>query len=278
MTARTTGLSAALALSLFGCASLLGLFQEPDIDFETVRFKAASFEALKADLVFSVKNPNAVGVKLDGYALRFAVDGLTLLDGRVDQALDLRAGKTAELVLPVTIKWKELAARIARGGGVPDSLPWSAAGSMHWETPIGPLDLPFAADGAVPVIKPPSIAPVGIRLLSAGLTGAKVAIDLDVGSPSGRTLGLLGFAPQVTLNGRRVAGAKLDDVQVSGRDAVRRTLTLDLSLASAGSALAGVLTGGGRIDVALKGDSKVDTGFGKLPWSFDVKRGLDLRR
>jgi len=278
MTPRSTLLLALVTLPVAGCASLLGLFQKPEVDFDTARFKAVSFDSLKTDLVFSVKNPNAVGVKMDGYAMKFVVDGLTLLDGNVDKALDLRGGQTTELVLPVAIKWKELAARLARGGGIPDALPYSAAGSLSWNTPIGPISIPFDVDGELPVIKPPSIMPSGIRLLSAGLTGAKVAIDFDVKSTTGRALGVLGFAPKVTLNGRQVASAKLDDVRIKDKKAVKKTLTLDLSLASVGTALAGVLTGGGNVSVGLKGGAKIDTGFGKLPWSFDVKKGLSLRR
>ncbi len=279
MSARRLVLAALAATLLPGCALLSGAFRPPELDFEKVRFKALSFKALQADLVFSITNPNAIGAQMDGYAMRFVVDGVTLLDGRVDRALDLRGGARSTLILPVKIKWKDLAARLARGGGVPDSLPFEAGGSLRFNTPVGPLDLPFETDGKIPVVKPPSVSPAGIRVVSASLTGARIAVDLNVSSPTGRALSVLGFSPVVTLNGKKVATAQLSKaVKVKGRKKTKRTLTLDLSLARVGGAVARLLAGGGPLQVGLAGETTVDTGFGKIPYSFDVSKRLALGR
>jgi len=267
------------AVLLPGCAILSSAFRPPELDFQTARFKALSFSALQADLVFSVANPNPLGAQMDGYAMRFVVDGVTVLDGRVDQALDLRGGARSNLILPVKIKWKDLAARLTRGGGVPNALPFEASGSLRFNTPIGPLDLPFETDGHIPVVKPPTVTPAGIRVVSASLTGARVAVDLDVQSPTGRAMSVLGFSPAITLNGSKVATANLGkEVAVKGSKKTRRTLNVDLSIASLGGTLARVLTGGGRLTVGLAGDAKVDTGYGKVPYSFDVSKSLSLSR
>ena len=53
---------------------------------------------------------------------------------------------------------------------------------------------------------------------------------------------------------------------------------MNLSLAKVAGALGSVLLRGGKLDVALAGGAKVDTGYGKLPWSYSASKSLNLAR
>ena len=261
------------------CALLQQVVRAPTVEFRDVTFVAADWESLRADLHFDLHNPNSVGVKLDGYAMKFIVDGLTLLDGDVPQALDMRGGATTDLVLPVKVKWAELGAKLMGGGRVPDQLAFVAAGDMKFNTPIGLLAIPFSKSGHIPVIKPPSVLPTGVRVQSASLTSVKLAVDFDVSNSTAKAMSLANFDHGVKLNGLSVLQGALDKpVKVAGRKSARQSLVIDLSLAKVAGALGSVLMSGGKIDVALAGSAHVDTGYGKLPWSYNASKSLNLAR
>ena len=262
------------------CALLQQVVQAPTATFRDAKFVAADWDSLRADLHFDLHNPNSVGLKLDGYAMKFAVDGLTLLDGEVAQELDMRGGATTDLVLPVKIRWAELASKIlGEGGSTPGKLPYSAAGELHFNTPIGPMEIPFSKRGEIPVIKPPSVVPAGIRVRSASLTSVKLAVDFDISNTAAKAMSLAGFDHGLSLNGVNVLNGGLDkQVRVAGGKASRQSLLVDLSLARVAGALGSVIMRGGALEVALAGGAQVDTGYGKIPWSYDAKKSLTLVR
>jgi len=269
----------ALALSLLsGCAALQQFVQPPEARFETARFRAADFEKLGVDLDFRITNPNALGARIEGYSIRFVVDGLTLLDGDVNKPLDLSGGASTTLTLPATVRWDELAAKIgdvASGEPLPDDVPWSAKGSFAVETIIGKLNIPFDVGGKLPVVAPPLVVPASIAVTSAGPMGVELAIGVDVTNPTGRSMQVAQLEHSLTLDGRALAvGGVLADGPVGAHKTERRTLTLSLSTIEAGLALISALTSGRRVQVGYAGKLDVNTGFGTIPFRFDVADGI----
>jgi LEA14-like dessication related protein len=269
----------ALAMGLTSCAFLQQVVQPPTVSFNNASFRAADWESLQVDLHFDLHNPNSVGVRLSGYAMKFAVEGLTLLDGEVNKPLDLRGGATTDLVLPVKIKWKELGAKLLDSGSVPDSLAYTASGDMKFNTPIGLLAIPFSKKGKIPVIKPPRVRPVGIRVQKASLTSVKLAIDFEISNGTAKAMSLAGFDHSLKLNGLSVLqGSIAKPVKVEGGKKSRQSLVVNLSMAKVAGALGSVLMSGGNLTVALAGKAKVDTGFGKIPWTYNASKSLSLAR
>jgi LEA14-like dessication related protein len=267
-----------LVVPLSGCALLQQVVQPPEVRFDKARFRAADFEQLGVDLDFRVTNPNPLGARLDGYSIKLVVDGLTLLDGDVDQALDLGAGASTTLTLPATVKWAEIASKIgdvASGEPLPDDVPWSAAGSFAVDTAVGRLNIPFNVGGKLPVLAPPLVVPAAVEVTSATPLGVQLAIGVDVTNPTGRSMHVQQMEHALALNGRAIAaGGVLADGPVAARKTERRTLTVSLSTIEAGVALISALTGGGQVQVGYAGRLNIDTGFGVVPLRFDVADGL----
>jgi len=266
-----------LACLLGGCATLRGAIKKPTMKFQAARFSAADFKALKMNLVFDVHNPNPIGMKLDGYAMKLVVDGVTLLDGEVDHALDLRGGKTAQLVLPVTLVWTELIERVTSGRGLPDDLPFTAAGSASVDSPIGALTLPFNVESTIPVVKPPLVLPTGVRVTKASLSQVELEVDLDVQNTGSRTIGIEGFSPAITLAGKPIVkGGLSESLKIEGKQKATKSFKVGLSPTAVGMSLFRALTGGGKVDIGIKGDARIDTGFGVIPMSFHKTKSLSI--
>lgn len=269
----------ALLVLTTGCSTLQQVLQPPTVRFDRAAFRAASFDALNVDLVFNVTNPNLLGAQLDGYAIDFRVDGLTLLDGRVDQRVDLGGGATTQLVLPVSVRWEEIAGKVAdwSSSQVPDTVPWSARGSVAAVTPIGTFDLPFDVGGELPVIVPPAVAPIALRVLNANPLSPRLAVDVAVTNPSGHAFGLRRLDQRLTLQGRDVVSSRIaEDLPVAARSTETRTVEFGVDALDLATALFALIASGGQAQVGLTGDVQVDTGFGVVPFSFDAADALRL--
>jgi LEA14-like dessication related protein len=267
-------LAIALAGSVAGCATLGQYVKAPELSFDRAEFVAASFQDIRVDLVFDLHNPNPIGLKLDGYAMKFVIDGLTLIDGVVDQELDMRGGKTTKLVIPAKLAWTEVFAKVT-GGFSKDEMPFQAAGDARVNTPVGQIKLPYDVKGALPVIKPPKILPTDLRVGKASLSGVSLEIDLAVDNPMSRAIGVIGFAPKVTLADQVIATAKLSDtMKVGAKSKGVHTMKVNLSSADVGMALIKALTGSSKVKVGVSGGATIDTGIGKIPLSFNESKSL----
>ncbi len=257
----------ACVLTSLGCA---GLAKKPEVTFDSARFAAADFEAVRVDLVFRVHNPNGFGAKIAGYSLTLVVDEVTLLDGSVDAPLDLSAGATAELVLPATVRWEELAARIGRGGGVPAELPYQAAGDIRASTAFGAVTVPFATEGAIPVVLPPVIRPTDVRVVDSSWTEATVEVDLTIDNPSGQPITVERLDGDLTVADRVVADlAAPSPIEVPAGGSAVHPIRATLTVKELGIGLFRTLTGGGDLEAGARGDAAIGTAVGTIPFAFE---------
>jgi LEA14-like dessication related protein len=270
---------AVLVVLVSGCSLLQQVFQPPQARFDRAEFRALDFEALRVDLVLDLSNPNPVGARLSGYSMHFEVDGLTLVDGDIDQALDLRANASTELVLPTTLRWSELASRISRGDQGQEDLPFRAAGSLRVDTPVGEISIPYNIEGALPVIQPPRIEAVGLRVTNTSFTTVGLALELAITNPNRRSIGVTAFDYDLGLQSKQVLSGSIDQrVPVAAGARESRTVNVNLSLLEAGAALFALLNDGGQVDMSLSGRCEIETGYGTVPLDFEGAQGITVGR
>ena len=260
-------------LVLTSCSTLKDLakgagIKSPEVSFDKVTYRAADFDALHCDIAFNVRNPNRVGGRLEGYAMKLVVGNLTIADGEVAQALDLGPGQSTTLVIPAVVKWVEVAQLVSSSPSIPDALPWVASGQAKVKIADQIIGLPFNVDGNLPVIRPPSIMPTGLRVTSASFTKIGVAVDLAMKSTGGHPIAIGELTHQVALAGTPIVNGMLAAPgQVDAN--TTRTLSAELSPLTVGAALVSSLTGNKPVEVRLQGQTSVDTGFGVIPFAFD---------
>lgn len=270
-----------LVLALTGCAALKGLSQmagirPPEVTYDTVNYRALDFEALHCDVVFDVKNPNSVGGRIEGYDLKLVVDGVTLADGKVEQALDLGPGKSTKFVIPAVVRWSDIANRLTAKSLMPDDLPWKVSGTAFVKVADQSIGLPFEREGALPVIRPPTITPVAVRVATPSLTKIHVDVDVEMKSNGGHTLSIGELAHDVSIAGQEVIkGSIAPPGPVHGNSV--RTIGADLATLQIGMTMMKVLQSKEPVPVRFRGQTAVDTGFGVVPFPFDATTKLDPR-
>lgn len=266
----------ASSTAMSSCAQL-GI-KKPTVKYSNIKFVAADWDKLSVNVTFDVHNPNILGAKVDGYKLHFSVDGLTLVDGVINQAFDLRAGRTAKLSIPITVKWKEILSKITKGfsGG---GLPFRIAGDVRFNTgtAMGQLKLPFRHEARLPVIQAPDIGLKGMRIGKTSFTAVDLIVDMEIAN-SGSAIKLAGLNYALKLAGKSVAQSSLATKAIGARGKATQSITFRVNPAQLGLALFQSLTANKPITTALTGTTTVDTGFGKLPLNFnDLKNLLPIK-
>ena len=266
-------LVAVLALALTGCAGLMQALrtsvQTPTATHTGTKLQEISLDAATVAATFTVANPNAVGVKLDGLDWAFSFDGQKLFDGRLPTGLNLPANGRTQLTVPITVPFKAIPSLLTTFASKKEA-PYSVQASATVKTPIGPLTLPLGWEGVLPVPKLPSVRLTTARVDTVSLTGARLTVALAVENPNVFRLPLEALGGRVLVGGQPVASVALSNARALEPGRVTQLeLPVDISFASTGLAVTSALTSG-RATLALDGQAKV--GGKALP--FDLKTTL----
>jgi LEA14-like dessication related protein len=141
------GFCAALApFTGAGCASAPDLSKftaKPQIELRSVNLDDPSLTAITLVMGLSIKNPNPVDVKLDRIDYALKLDGKDIAQGALDKRVELEAGKTALIEVPVRFNYGDvfetLSALVASG-----ATNYDFKGALK----AGPFEIPFQYDGS----------------------------------------------------------------------------------------------------------------------------------
>lgn len=265
----------ALALPLGGCEEIDPYL--PKARFDRLDVKSVTFEAVEADFVFAVDNPNPVDIKLARFDYALAFEEVEFLTGDDPDGLELVGDGATELALPVGFTFEGLYELVQATRGE-DVIDFALAGSFGFDTPAGIVDLPYDADGDFPALRTPSFQPAALRVEDLDFTGATLELDLDVDNDHGSNLVFQQFDYALDLEGSRVASGLVAELgEVSGATEGTLTLPFDVSFADAGAGIYEALSGGDPVDVGLSAATEVDTPFGVLPLSVDESGTVSMQ-
>ena len=108
----------ALALSASSCAALRDLFrnafQKPELRFKTVNIRDVSLTGAGINTVWTLENPNPMGLSLAEIDYAFFVEGKQVVAGKPRNGLQIPASGRTELVFPADVKFQELAPEVRR--------------------------------------------------------------------------------------------------------------------------------------------------------------------
>lgn len=246
------------SLALAACAGvqdmLSGAFEHPRLHLESVEVEAVDLEGATAVARYRVENPNGFSVPVARLSYQLDVEGQRVVAGALPGGLRLPARGAAPLVIPVRVRYGDVPAfleHVARR----DRLAYRVAGSVGFDTALGPVDLPWSHSGEVPLPRLPTFAVDSVRVSGAGFTA--LAIDLKVRVANRNAYPLPGgrLEYRLDLNGAPVVrggAAALAPVPAGGSAVLNLPVEVDLLTAGLG---AGQVVAGGRAQVVLSGSA-----------------------
>ncbi len=275
--------SSALALALLaltGCEGWEDFELDPympTVSFQRVDVHGVDWEGVDADFVFDVNNPNPVDVGMARFDYNLAFEGVDWLNGDDPDGLVLTAEGASELALPVSMQFASLWEMVQAVRGE-DQIEFGLDGSFGFDTPLGPLDIPYDELGGFPAPRKPGLSLKQVKLDSLSLQGAAFDIELDVDNDHGSTLMFENLDYELSLAGVDVGGGFLGSWgEVEGAHTRTLSIPIEVSFADAGTALYQVLQGD-KLKVDLVGTVDVDTPFGLVPLDFERSQKVAIQR
>lgn len=264
----------AVALSLGGCALLQGLAgnKRPELNFQEVRFTGWALDRVHFDLVYELDNPYEVPLELAQVSYELQVEGKTVVSGAPKKGLRIQPRKTQPLIFPATIHFLD-AIPTVEALFRKDALDYRARGEVGVDTPLGVVAMPLSKSGAISVPRLPQVSLVGVSVPEKSLSGATVAVALDLKNENSFPVPLTQIDYALRLGGARVGSGKVAGKALQPGATTRIELPLGVSLVGAGQALLGLVSGNAA-DVSLQGN----LGFGSVQAPISLEKRLSPSR
>ncbi|HEY0970486.1 MAG TPA: LEA type 2 family protein [Gemmatimonadales bacterium] len=141
------GIVAAVALAGTGCATLgRAVFQEPVVNFKSVRVNGLGLTGGSLDIVLSVYNPNNFRLQATRLTYNLMMDSVRVADGALDSDFVVQSGDSSEVVIPVNFTYGGLGRagqELLRSGTVN----YRVLGDVTVATPLGNFTRPYDQTG-----------------------------------------------------------------------------------------------------------------------------------
>lgn len=136
-------------LSATACSTLIsGLVTPPKIESSRVDLAKIGAQAIEADVVLNVRNPNSYALPVEKIAATLEVDGAESLDFSWSDLPELKPGAVTAVRLPVKLPWGNIgsmALTMLKGRDLPYVIKGSAS--------LKGFAVPFEKSGTIPLPK-----------------------------------------------------------------------------------------------------------------------------
>lgn len=260
-----------------GCAEFGDLFQSPEARIESVELIRVDFSSVSLQVNVEIDNPNSVGITLSAYDYRLAVSGQNVVDGRREDSVSLRADGKSIIPIPVDVGFGELAA-VGTSMITDDMIPVDIGLGLEITLPyMGTARLDITGSVEIPVLRPPIIRPMGIRVEQINLTGAELILVMNLENPNRFALTINTAEGRLSVGGREwcVIGM-VNGAWIPAGETLVMNIRTRVDFAESGRSAWSLLTGSGNADVRVTGTMDVDMDLpafnsGGIPWDIDTK-------
>ena len=257
----------ALLPLLSSCANLKQFAEavpRPSASVEGTRIEDFRLRSLTLALDLRLDNPTSVDVPMVDMDLRLLSGGAQFLEGTFPLQGVIPGRGSRRVTVPVELDLVETVRTLSgvRPGQLVD---YRAEMDLTVDLPVtGPIVLPLAHEGSLPVPAPPSVDLEGFAWSELGLQRVAGTVTLRVANPNAFAVGLDALDLGLALAGREVADLQVDagpQLEAGGQSALE--LPLSLSPLELGTAVFDVLRGNDAA-YGLTGNLAVGTPFGEL--------------
>lgn len=263
-----------LLLPLAGACTEAAQFV-PKVSYDRLDVNELSWQDISTDVVFAVRNPNPIKVGVAEFAYRFDLEGNNLLQGDNADGFRLEPDGVTELAIPVDLVFSDIWNTVEATKGE-DVVDFRVAGRFGFDTPIGPVQIPYEEFGDFPALRTPKLSIQRVQVAEIALSGATLELELGVDNEHGSSLFFDDLAYGIEIAGFDVASGLVQTFEAEAAGQSVLSIPLTISFAQVGNAVAQAIATGGPVPVGFAGDVDVDTPFGILPLQIDVSESVSI--
>lgn len=185
---------ALMAGAAAGCSNA----QRPEARTVNARIDTIDFQGVDTIFDIHVHNPNPFRIKSPEFRYGIDIAGREYTRSAQTTELDLPSGAAGTIRLPIRIEYAKLQATNARLRDA-NEIPYRLHGAVVATSQDGRSEIPVEHTGTLPLLRPPRFSVPRVKFADASLTGAKVALEVDVHNPNIFSLGLarIGYSMNV---------------------------------------------------------------------------------
>src|ERR1041384_1737475 len=189
-------------LLLAGCSLLQqvagGAFEKPTLVFREARLQRVDFVGAQLELIFTVTNPNGMGLSLSTAKYSLQVEGHEVVAGMPSRGLQIPPRTTTDIAFPADVRWAEIAPALA-ALFAQDSVHYRAQGESAIDPPIGVITLPVQHEGTFASPRMPKLSLGAPQLVSMSLLGARLLLPVTVANPNDFPMPIAGIVGDMTI-------------------------------------------------------------------------------
>lgn len=135
------------AVGLAGCATLgRAVFQEPAVDFRSLRVNGLGLTGGSLDLQLAVYNPNRFDLEATRFSYNLLMDSTRIAEGLLDTRQTFRSGDSTVVTIPIEFSYAGLG-RAGRELLQRGTINYRVAGDVTVDTPLGSFTRPYTSTG-----------------------------------------------------------------------------------------------------------------------------------
>jgi len=194
--------SALIAVAL-GCATLPGA-PRPEVRAVDARISGVDLGGVSMVFDVAAHNPYPVAIRTTRFRYGLEIGGADFINSDALTRIDLPAGETSTVALPVRLSYYDLWREYP-------TLRGSATAKYRLHAVVGfsvmgaSLDIPFSHEGTFPIFRPPIVTAAKVQLADVSLSKAKIIVDSEIENPNAFALDVSGLKYELDLGDVRLA-------------------------------------------------------------------------
>jgi LEA14-like dessication related protein len=233
------------------------LIQKPQVKFDGLNIADASLLAGTFNFNFTVTNPNPLNIRASRITYRLKLNGLNFATGILDHGITLPPRGAGRMTIPVHIDYLETFESVAEMMHRK-----SAAYMLSGDFRLGPLTIPYQAQGTFDLPKMPKIYLDSIRVEQLSILGARLRCRLNMENKNAFALMFNRLDYNLQLGGTSFARASATPQgPIAAKGQSGMDLVLDVSFADLGRTAYQILRGSSA-DYKLDGKLVMEKGSG----------------
>jgi len=227
-------LSVALGLLILtGCQKAGELIKEkiqtPKVSLDDLAITGISAQKLDLLAKLAIDNPNPIGLSLAEMDYELELNNEPFLSGKSNEKMEVTASGKSHCKVPLSLKYDDLN-RVYNSIRNQDEVPYRLKGQVKLDTPIGAIPVPYDVRGKLPVVKPPRINAVELKLNNISLQSAKLEMGLNIFNPNNFPLIISKADYNLKMSGKNFSSGEIGSANIPpGSEAeIKIPLSLDL--------------------------------------------------
>jgi len=253
-----------LSMLFFSCSALdsimRGSVKKPKVSFESAELIGLTFADADLLFVLEIENPNSFGVHMAGFDYDFRIDEATFVSGISEDRLDIDAGGTSTVELPVNVAYSDLFSSFSSLIDKDESTYQISCGFTFDLPVLGRIRIPVSREGEIPVLRFPKIRYGGLKLTNLSFSKVELELSMYLDNPNALALNLSSLTYDLEINQSPwVVGGLQHTVEIGEHEEGVIRLPFTLNLIEVGMGAYDILREKKPMEYRLSGDYRFTT-------------------